>query len=125
MVAGAAVQKLMMKIDSEQEILMNIADMAIDTYNAESALLRVIKMTETKGEENCRMQYDMVKVYLTDAAARVNKNGADAINGFAEGDEQRMMLLGLKRFTKAEAYNTKDARRRIADKLIGDGKYPL
>lgn len=125
MVAGAAVQKLMMKIDSEQEILMNIADMAIDAYNAESALLRVMKITETKGEENCRMQYDIMKVYLTDAAARINKNGADAINGFAEGDEQRMMLLGLKRFTKAAAYNTKDARRRIADKLISDGKYPL
>ena len=125
MVSGAAVQKLMMKIDSEQEILMNIADMAIDTYNAESALLRVMKMTETKGAESCRTQYDMMKIYLTDAAARINKNGADAINGFAEGDEQRMMLLGLKRFTKAEPFNTKDARRRIADKLIGKGKYPL
>lgn len=125
MVAGAAVQKLMMKIDSEQEILMNIADMAIDTYNAESALLRVMKMTEIKGEENCRMQYDMMRIYVTDAAARINKNGTDAINGFAEGDEQRMMLLGLKRFTKAEPYNIKDARRRIADRLINEGKYPL
>jgi alkylation response protein AidB-like acyl-CoA dehydrogenase len=125
MVAGAAVQKLMMKIDSEQEILMNIADMAIDTFNAESALLRLMKMTETKGEENCRFQFDMVKTYLADAAARINKNGTDAINAFADGDEQRMMLLGLKRFTKAEPFNTKDARRRIADKLINDGKYPL
>ena len=125
MVAGAAVQKLMMKIDSEQEILMNIADMAIDTFNAESALLRVMKMTDLKGEENSRMQFDMMKTYLTDAAARINKNGTDAINGFAEGDEQRMMLLGLKRFTKAEPYNTKDARRRIADRLISDGRYPL
>ncbi|HET9056276.1 MAG TPA: acyl-CoA dehydrogenase family protein [Chitinophagaceae bacterium] len=125
MVSGAAVQKLMMKIESEQEILMNIADMAIDTFNAESALLRTIKMTETKGEQECRIQIDMMKTYLTDAAARINKNGTDAVNAFAEGDEQRMMLLGLKRFTKAEPFNTKDARRRIADKLIADGKYPL
>ncbi len=125
MVSGAAVQKLMMNIDKEQEILMNIADMAIETFNAESALLRVIKMTEAKGEEASRNANDMMKVYLTDAAARINKNGTDALNGFAEGDEQRMMLLGLKRFTKAQPFNTKDARRRIADKLIADGKYPL
>lgn len=125
MVSGAAVQKLMMKIDSEQEILMNIADMAIETFNAESALLRVMKITETKGEQECRLQYDMMKTYITDAAARINKNGSDAINGFADGDEQRMMLLGLKRFTKTEPYNTKDARRRIANRLINDGKYPL
>ncbi|MGE5106917.1 MAG: acyl-CoA dehydrogenase family protein [Sphingobacteriales bacterium] len=125
MVSGAAVQKLLMKIDSEQEILMNIADMAIETFNAESALLRVMKITETKGEQAARTQYDMIKTYITDAAARINKNGADAINGFADGDEQRMMLLGLKRFTKTEPFNTKDARRRIADKLISEGKYPL
>lgn len=125
MVAGAAVQKLMMKIDSEQEILMNIADMAIETFNAESALLRLMKLINAKGEKDCRMQYDIVKTYIADAAARINKNGTDAINGFADGDEQRMMLLGLKRFTKVEPFNTKDARRRIADKLINDGKYPL
>lgn len=125
MVAGAAVQKLMMKIDSEQEILMNIADMAIETFNAESALLRLMKLINAKGEQDCRMQYDIVKTYIADAAARINKNGTDAINGFADGDEQRMMLLGLKRFTKVEPFNTKDARRRIADKLINDGKYPL
>lgn len=125
MVAGAAVQKLMMNIDKEQEILMNIADMAIETFNAESALLRVIKMTESKGEAASRQANDMMKVYITDAAARINKAGTDALNGFAEGDEQRMMLLGLKRFTKAQPFNTKDARRRIADKLIADGKYPL
>ena len=71
------------------------------------------------------MQHDIIKTYITDAAARIKKNGSDAINGFAEGDEQRMMLLGLKRFTKIEPFNTKDARRRIADKLISDGKYPL
>jgi thymidine kinase len=53
----------------------------------------------------------------------VNKSGKDAINAFADGDEQRMILMGLKRFTKAEPFNTKDARRRIADKMIAEGKY--
>lgn len=123
MAAGGAVQKLMMKIDTEQEILMNIADMAIETFICESALLRVIKLAELRGEEAVALQIDMVRTYLTDAADRVNKSGKDAINSFAEGDEQRMMLLGLKRFTKTEAFNTKEARRRIAAKLIADNKY--
>ncbi|MBO9153205.1 acyl-CoA dehydrogenase family protein [Chitinophaga sp. GCM10012297] len=123
MTAGAAVQKLMMKIEQEQEILMNIADMAIETFVSESALLRIIKLTELKGEAAVALQADMVRTYLTDAADRVNKSGKDAINGFAEGDEQRMMLLGLKRFTKTEPFNTKEARRRIAEKLIADNAY--
>ncbi len=121
--AGAAVQKLMMKIEGEQEILMNLADMAIETFNAESVLLRVMKMTAEKGEAATALQQDIMRVYLYDAADKVNKSGKDAINSFAEGDEQRMILMGLKRFTKAEPFNTKDARRRIADKMIASGKY--
>jgi hypothetical protein len=66
-----------------------------------------------------------VKTYLFDAADRIHKYGKDAINSFAEGDEHRMMLLGLKRFTKAEPLNTKDTRRNIANKLLADNKYPL
>jgi len=123
MVAGAAVQKLMMKISDEQEILMNIADMAIETFVAESTLLRVIKMSEQKGEAAVPLQADMMHCYLTDAVDKVNKAGKEAINAFATGDEQRMMLLGLKRFTKATPFNTKDARRRLADKMIDAGKY--
>ena len=123
MVAGGAVQKLMAKIEGEQEILMNIADMAIDTFNAESALLRVMKLAERKGEDNVTFELDMVRTYITDASDRINKAGKDAINSFAEGDEQRMMLLGVKRFTKTEPFNVKDARRRVADKMIGEGKY--
>lgn len=117
MVAGAAVQKLMMKIESEQEILMNIADMAIDIYHAESGLLRAMKLVEQKGEANCGLEMDMARVYLQDTTDRVHKYGKDAINAFATGDEQRMMLLGIKRFTKISPFNTKDARRRIAAKL--------
>jgi alkylation response protein AidB-like acyl-CoA dehydrogenase len=125
MTAGAAVQKLMMKLESEQEILMHIADMAIDTFMAESALLRVMKLTDLRGENACQFEKDMVQTYLYDAADRISKHGKDAINAFAQGDGHRMMLLGLKRFTKTPALNTKEARRRIADKLISDGKYPL
>ena len=122
MTAGAAVQKLMMSLSNEQEILMNIADMAITTFNAESALLRAIKMSETNAAD-ATMQTDMMHIYLNDAADAVNKAGKEAINAFAEGDEQRMMLLGLKRFTKTAPFNSKEARRRVADHLIASNKY--
>jgi alkylation response protein AidB-like acyl-CoA dehydrogenase len=125
MTAGAAVQKLMMKIEQEQEVLMNIADMAIQTFNAESALLRVAKLVETKGETACQFELDMMRTYIYDAADRINKFGKDAINAFADGDEHRMMLLGLKRFTKVEPFNSKEARRRITARLRHDGKYAL
>jgi hypothetical protein len=124
MVAGAAVQKLMMKLNDEQEILMNIADMAIETFEAESVLLRIMKMVDKQGEAASQAQIDIMRCYLNDAVDRLNKAGKEAINAFAGGDEQRMMLLGLKRFTKTEPFNSKDARRRIADKLIAESKYP-
>jgi len=121
--AGAAVQKLMVKIENEQEALMNIADMAIETFNAESILLRVMKMVDQRGEAASQLYLDMMRTYLYDAADKVNKSGKDAINSFSDGDEQRMILMGLKRFTKAEPFNSKEARRRIADKMIAEGKY--
>jgi alkylation response protein AidB-like acyl-CoA dehydrogenase len=123
MVAGAAVQKLMMQLEKEQEVLMNIADMAIETYNAESALLRVMKLAEQKGEAAVKLQADIMRTYLYDAADRINKSGKDALNSFADGDELRMMHIGLKRFTKVEPFNTKDARRRICEKLVSDNGY--
>ncbi len=123
--AGGAVQKLMTKIESEQEILMHIADMAIETFNAESALLRAIKLTDQRGETACQFELDITRCCLYDAADKINKHGKDAVNAFAEGDEQRMMLLGLKRFTKVDAFNSKEARRRIAARLIAENKYPL
>jgi alkylation response protein AidB-like acyl-CoA dehydrogenase len=125
MTAGAAVQKLMAKISNEQEILMNIADMAIETFHAESALLRVMKLVDQRGEQACSFELDITRTYLYDAADHINKSGKDAINAFADGDEQNMMLLGLKRFTKSTPFNSKDAKRRIAAKLSGDNKYPL
>lgn len=125
MVAGAAVQKLMNNLVNEQEIIMNIADMAIETFVTESFLLRVIKAVDKNGEDNIKIQIAMMQCYLNDAVDKVAKCGKEAINAFAGGDEQKMMLLGLKRFTKTEPFNSKDARRMIADKLIEDGKYGL
>ena len=122
MVAGAAVQKLMMQLDKEQEVLMNIADIAIEIFHAESALLRVIKLHNTQGEA-ANIYADIMRTYLYDAADRINKAGKDALNSFADGDELRMMHIGLKRFTKVEPYNTKEARRRIANKMIEANQY--
>jgi hypothetical protein len=123
MTAGAAVQKLMMSLDKEQEVLMNIADMAIETYHTESALLRVMKLVEKQGEEATSLEIDMMRTYLYDAADKINKAGKDALNSFAEGDELRMMHIGLKRFTKVEPFNTKEARRRICNKMLTENKY--
>jgi alkylation response protein AidB-like acyl-CoA dehydrogenase len=123
MVAGSAVQKLMQTISKEQEILMNVADLAIWIYQAESVLLRVQKKIEKVGEEACAVDIAIAKTYFYDTADRIEKAAKDAIYSFAEGDEARMMLMGLKRFTKVEAFNPKNARQLIAQKLIEDKKY--
>jgi hypothetical protein len=123
--AGAAVQKLMMKLEQEQEVLMNIADMVIHTFHAESALLRLIKLSEQYPEKDHSFEENIVRCYLYDTADRLNKFGKDAINSFASGDEQRMMLLGIKRYTKALSFNSKEARRIIAAKMIETGGYTI
>lgn len=119
MCAGAAVQKLMMKIEHEQELLMYLADMLIDTFMAESMLLRTMKMPDNQ------IAVTATQIYIADAADRINHAGKNAVNAFAEGDEQRMMLLGIKRFTKVAPINTKAARRSIAEKMIEQGKYSI
>lgn len=123
MIAGSAVQKLMQSLSKEQEILMNISDISIWTYLAESALLRVQQMIELKGEENCQEEIAIVKTYFYDTADKINKAGKDALNSFVEGDELRMMLMGLKRFTKTESFNPKTARQLIAVKVIDKNEY--
>jgi len=125
MVAGAAVQKFMMKLSEEQEILMNLADMLIEGYVAESVLLRVEKLISMRGEEAAAIQKEMAMVYLHHAMTKASIAGREAITSFAEGDELRLMLMGLKRFTKIEPYNLKAARRKIADYVIEKGEYPF
>lgn len=125
MVSGAAVQKFMMKLSDEQEVLMNLADMLIEVYVAESTLLRVEKLIGLRGEEACALQKAMAMVYLHHAIDVAATAGKQAIYAFAEGDELRLMLLGLKRFTKIDPYNLKEARRRIAQEAIAKGEYPF
>ena len=123
MVSGAAAQKFMDKMAKEQEVMMNIADMVNLVYLTESTLLRVEKTVGVKGEAACQEQLDMMRVLIYDAADAMNKAGKDALNAFAEGDEMRMMLMGLKRFTKHAPFNSTAARQRIAVKLIEANEY--
>jgi alkylation response protein AidB-like acyl-CoA dehydrogenase len=123
MVAGAAVQKFMMTLSNEQEILMNIADMVIEIYVAESVLLRVEKLIGVQGEGAMTLQKQIAHVYLHEAVEKINNAGRQAVTSFAEGDELRGMLMGMKRFTKIEPMNLKDARRSIADAMIAENKY--
>ncbi|HBK88030.1 MAG: acyl-CoA dehydrogenase family protein [Cyclobacteriaceae bacterium] len=125
MVSGAAVQKYMMKLSDEQEVLMNLADMLIEGYVAESCLLRVEKMISIRGEKACALEKDMAMIYLHSAMEKASWAGKQAIYAFAEGDELRLMLLGLKRFTKIEPFNLKEARRRVANYVIEKGEYPF
>jgi len=123
MVAGAALQKYTTTFQNEQEIMMNIADMLMYVYAAESTLLRVEKLTGMYDEKKLAIYKDILDVFLFDSAYRINKTGIDAVNAFAEGDEQAGMLMGMKRFTKIAPVNVVAARRRIADHLIEANKY--
>jgi len=123
MTAGAAAQKLMMSLAKEQEVLMNIADMAIQTYAAESALLRAEKISKHHGEAAAELPLAMVRSFMWDACDIINKAGREALVSFGEGDELRMMLMGIKRFTKMQPFNIKDERRKVAAALIAKNAY--
>ena len=125
MTSGAAVQRLMMSIEQEQELLMNLADMALTTFAAESALLRLMKCVQQKGPNACDWEQHIVSCFLYDAADRMLKYGKDAVHSFSSGDELRMLGLGLKRFTKSPPLNVKEGRRAIAQKLLSANQYPL
>lgn len=123
MIAGAAVQKLMMTLSKEQEILMNIADIIGYVYVAESTILRVEKLTKMRGEEAVKGQRDLMHIYLYQVVDKISLAGKEALYSFAEGDELRMMMVGLRRFTKMEPFNIKDTRQRVAKQLIEANKY--
>ena len=125
MAAGAAVQKFMMKLSDEQEVLMSLADMLIEGYVAESTLLRVEKLIGLRGEKACEIEKEMAIIYLHHAIEKAASAGKQAIYAFAEGDELRLMMLGLKRFTKIDPYNLKEARRKVANYVIEKGEYPF
>jgi alkylation response protein AidB-like acyl-CoA dehydrogenase len=127
MTAGAAAKMQMdgeLNLKEEQEIIMNVSDMLLDTLTAESMLMRVEKLAGMDNKEQPQEVYDaMLKVFMTDATARIHKNGTDALVSFAEGDLLRTMLMGLKRFTKYTPTNVKKARRMIADRMIEANGY--
>ena len=123
MVAGAAAQKLGDKLAMEQELVINIADIINTIYVAESTLLRVQKMVSLKGEQECDEQIAMMQVLIYDSCDSINKFAKDALNSFASGDELKMMLIGVKRFTKHGPFNPKEARQLIANKLIEKNEY--
>ncbi|MBS1625026.1 MAG: acyl-CoA dehydrogenase family protein [Bacteroidetes bacterium] len=123
MTAGAAVQKFMQNLEKEQEVMMDIADMLIELFVCESTLLKTEKLISIRGQEACALQIDITKTYISDALERINLSGKHAIVSFNEGDVLRVMLMGLKRFTKLEPVNTVAARRRIADKLIEENQF--
>ena len=102
---------------------MNIATMAIEAYVSESVLLRVEKLVSMRGEKNCEVELAMMRTYINSACNKIWTEGKEALNSFAEGDELRMMMIGLKRFTKQEHFNPKQARQVIAQKLITENRY--
>ena len=123
MIAGSAVQKLMATLGKEQEIVMNIADIIGSVYVTESVILRTEKLVSMRGEEACKGQLDMMRVYMHQAADKVYIAGKEALNSFAEGDEYTAMMMGLRRFTKTAPFNIKDARQRVARQIIEANKY--
>ncbi len=125
LVAGAAVQKYMMKLAEEQEILGWISDMVIEVFAMESALLRAMKSMEKIGDEKSRIQKAMVKVYVNDAFDRVEGFAKQAFSAISEGDILRTQLSALKKLSRFTPVNTVALRREIADYVIKVGRYPF
>ena len=125
LVAGAAVQKYMMKLADEQEILSLISDMIIEIFAMESSLLRAMKSLERSGEDKALIQKDMVRIYINDAFGRVEAYAKQALAAIAEGDVLRTQLSALKKLTRFNPINTVSLRREIADHVIKIGRYPF
>jgi len=125
LVAGAAVQKYMMKLAEEQEILASISDIVIEVFAMESALLRAMKSMEKFGDEKSQIQKAMVKVYVNDAFDQVEGFAKKALAAIAEGDVLRTQLSALKKLTRFTPVNTIALRREIADAVIRIGRYPF
>jgi alkylation response protein AidB-like acyl-CoA dehydrogenase len=123
MTAGMAVQKFMQKLADEQEVIMDLTDMLIEVYTSESAILRTQKLATMKNEAELQPYIDLTQAYVSDSLERINLYGKHAISAFAEGDELKLLTLGLKRFTKFGLVNTTKLRRNIADRLIAVNKY--
>lgn len=120
---GALSEKFERKFLTEQEILFNISDIIMMVYGAESTMLRVEKLENMKGENAVSINKDILNVYIYDCADTINKCAKDAINSFVTGEDQAIMLDRIDIFTNVAPVNVKEARRRIADKVIDDNRY--
>ena len=123
MTLGTAAQKYMMKLGDQQEVLMGIADIIIDTYAMECAILRAQKMVAAQGESAAERYIDMTRVFCNDAVERIEAHAKNTLAAMAEGDELRTLLAALRRFTKLTPMNTVVARQRIADVMIDANRY--
>jgi alkylation response protein AidB-like acyl-CoA dehydrogenase len=125
LVAGRAAQKYGLKLTDEQEILMNISDMMIELYVAESVVLRTEKAFSLPGADKARLQQQeaMARVYVYEAANKIYKAAKDAILSYTEGFEQRLMIRVAKQFSRTNKINPKELRRGIAGYLVAEGKY--
>ena len=123
--AGVATQKYMQAIQDQQEVMAAIADMVMETYAMESAVLRVRKLIETKGEKNAALALAMTRVYLTQAMEKIEAAAKKIIAAAAEGDMRRTQLAILRRLAKHEPFNTIELRQQIAQRVIEAGKYTL
>lgn len=124
MVAGAAAQKFGAELEEQQQLLIAASDMLIEIYMAESGILRAEKLAKSSGEDNVKEQIAMAQLYLYSAVDKVYTKGKESIISFAEGDEQRMMLMGLRRFTKYDHQpNIIALRRMIAEKVVAENRY--
>ena len=122
-VAGATVQSLMKKLKHEQEILMHLSDILAEIYLCESAIMRTLKSIDLKGEEACRGQVALTQIYINDAIERAAVHAKNIVSSWAEGDMLRILMMGIKRYTKHEFLNTKALRREVADQLLAANAY--
>ena len=123
MILGTAAQKYMMGLSDQQEILMGVADIIIDTYAMESAILRTLKMAASQGEKAAALYTDMTRTFCNDAVERIEAHAKNTLAAMAEGDELRTLLAALRRFTKMTPMNTVAARQRIANAMIEANRY--
>jgi alkylation response protein AidB-like acyl-CoA dehydrogenase len=123
MTLGTAAQKFMTKLADQQEILMGIADIILDTYAMESAILRTQKLAASEGEEAAARYVDITRVFCNDAVERIEARAKNTLAAMSEGDELRTLLAALRRFTKLTPMNTVAARQRIAEVVIEANKY--
>jgi butyryl-CoA dehydrogenase len=123
--AGAATQKYMQQIEEQQEIMGAIADMVMEIYAMESAVLRTTKMAGAQGEAAAALPIAMTRVYLTQAMEKIEAAAKKIIAAVADGDMLRTQLAIVRRLGKHDPYNTVELRRQIAKKVIERGKYTL